>query len=64
MKDCAHFILNEMGLVPPNGSAELPDLTAHGHRYSMFKAGCVLCVNVITLFFIFVHIICINSQVE
>lgn len=62
MKDCAHFILNELGLAPPNGSTELQDLTAHGHRYSMFKAGCVLCVNVIILLHILWILYFVNAS--
>lgn len=44
MRDFANFIMKELGYKLSSGS-ELEDLTARGHRYSMYKVGCVLCVS-------------------
>lgn len=51
MRDFANFIMKELGYKLSSGS-ELEDLTARGHRYSMYKVGCVLCVSVSTNFYI------------
>lgn len=52
MKEFARLIARE---IDPNfaNDAELIDWTESGNRYSMFKVGCVICINVIIYFILF-----------
>lgn len=44
MEKFARLLVRELPVKLPTG-CDLSDLSAHSHRYSMFKAGPVLCVN-------------------